>query len=233
MHPCPVCHDKDQSARVTALVRSGTSNTSGSGTTHHGGSFGYSGGNTAYFSGSTSHHYHESQGQTGLAQALTLQLEGRPSSAWIVVGGTALILLIMIMAGAHDMVMLVLLAGTALSVAVAAKDSQAGCGCLVVLFVVGLIWEIATGNDSQAVLIGILSVVTPILVLGCLVGGSMAWSNYNDGESDRQRRFRVWSELFYCGRDDLVFHPESGQHAPVGDMHGLIDRVEPPVVADD
>lgn len=224
MNACPTCHRTDRSSRVTAIVRGGTSRGSGSGTSWHGGSFITSGPDSAYIGGSTSHHEFSSHGQTDLARALTLDTGDRPSHAWFVVGGTALVLLLMIMFGLVDQVMWALLLGVALAVAVASGDARAGCGCLFLLLIVALIWELATGRDSRVV-VDVLTYVAPVVALIGIGGGAIAWKRYNDEAPERARRLRVWSRLFHCSRDDLVFDPETGEYASVPQMDFLIDRL--------
>jgi len=104
-------------------------------------------------------------------------------------------------------------------------SDYAGCGLVSLIAVGGVgffVGFLLTGNALIAIAFTVAAVI-----------GVAAWlakkeeaekRNYDQAMERYNRAMPVWERLYYCGRDDIVFDPDTGESVPADSMNELLYR---------
>lgn len=228
MNPCPLCQKSDQTASVQAIVRSGSSETSGTGTTWHPGATGYVGSTSVHVGPSLSTHRFHSHSQTHLARELDLWLEQPPERFRLNLGLLTLFLAVL-GSGAVDsttrMLMFLVLLATVFGLVV--RRFAPKVGPLAGLAAFGAILYLLSRPEPLDGFVRIVVLAAPVVSVVALGSWLWAWIGYRRRAPLREHLYQVWSRLLYCSRDHRVFDPETGMHTDPGDVNALLYAPRP------
>lgn len=236
MANCPICGEQDRSARLSAIVRSGTATTTGHGTTQTSGTAAIPAptsflGPSAHHAtvDSVSHHSFHATHTTRLAEQLQFPYVRPPSQAAPTIGLLALFLPILVTVEPA----LVWIGAFLLFFAWlwSVTDLPSGVVILLFLFAVGfsvliLGFLLSLPVDSEAVKV----LLTALLCVACVASGAALVVSGRREQRHyvqvvrpaQERAWAVWSRLHYCFRDDALFDPATGAVGSVRALPALL-----------